>query len=748
MKKDLIFLLVVVTALTASCSAHFPGSNPEVPSPSGIVRMEVLAGTPTKTAITADGSVVWGEGEQLTILETSGGSARFYVSDVGVSSDGGATMSFGVSLSALSGSNFYYDAVYPSSSVVSSVSASSVIVNLPASQTPASASYDPAADVLLAKTQERNAQPATLQMSFRRPAAIGSLVLQGLPKGEVLNALNLSFRKGGTPVAVAGETTFDLPKDGNTFVYGTETSLVLNCTNLEDNIFSARVTDYNYNDMFGGIFEEGITYPLSPGVGMPGRINFTCWPFELSAGDSFTISAMTQDKLYTRTVTIPAGREFYFSEGDVSLFSVNMASATVTPLPEMISAASFGAAASPAKTDAVPVSSYDAETHTWTVHHVSDFSLLDDDYTYSDYVSVLSSSVSGGTKTITCKRGGATQDYHIVLADYVAPDDSYRPSGSWTLRWNDEFSGTDWDHTAYVRSEPQASYASVHHDRTREDLVTVSEGAVHLWAKSGTNGEAQATGKRNGKDVSYPVLDGYVTGGIRQNYWDLDHPESQDGHTYIRSSEAGTAWRIDARVKMGKANGFWPAVWLIPYRMTRNPHGGEIDLMECATYVDKVYQTVHCTWTASDAYTASMKSAYPQYAFQTSFGMTGWHLFSVVVTASELKYYIDGVEQLSWANRENAMGATGEYPYQNQRATYEGMEPTSSQRTYQYPYNVTDYRLILTAQLGLNSSLSSNDTETWSWMDSSTAGVPDHRLNGSGIPVSMDVDFVRYYTQD
>ena len=128
--------------------------------------------------------------------------------------------------------------------------------------------------------------------------------------------------------------------------------------------------------------------------------------------------------------------------------------------------------------------------------------------------------------------------------------------------------------------------------------------------------------------------------------------------------------------------------------------------------------------------------------------MTSWHIFSVVVTASELKYYIDGTELLTWTNREDAMGATGEYEYQNRRATEEGLEPTSSQRTYQFPYFVTDYRLILTAQLGLNASISTNDSETWSWMDNYTGGVPDHLLNGTGIPVSMDIDFIRYYTQD
>jgi hypothetical protein len=94
------------------------------------------------------------------------------------------------------------------------------------------------------------------------------------------------------------------------------------------------------------------------------------------------------------------------------------------------------------------------------------------------------------------------------------------------------------------------------------------------------------------------------------------------------------------------------------------------------------------------------------------------------------------------------MGATGEYAYQNKRATVEGLEPTSSQRTYQYPYHVTDYRLLLTAQLGLNANIGSNDTETWNWMDDYSGKVPVHKLDGTGIPAVMDVDFVRYYTQD
>lgn len=743
--KELLLLLLPSAILAAACSdrSNEPDqmTNPE----NGSVYMQVIAGTPVKTSLTADGSIVWGSGERLAVFESAGVTCTAYTSDEGVSSDGGRTMNFGVTLAAKAGSDFSYNAVYPAAAYVADgiPNPSSVRVSLPACQTSAERSFDPEADILLAKKQTSSIQPASLSMQFRRPAAIGSVFLKGLPAGEEIYDMSFSVTKDGEPVNIAGETIFDLPNGGVATSYGSESSITVDCSQVADTGFKNGLVNYNYHDFYSGTMEEGTTYsPSGATAGVPGSVNFTCWPFELGTGDTFTISMFVGNSIYSRTVTIPAGREFYFSEGDVSLFTVDMSAATITPLPEMICAASFGVAASAVKADAVPVSSYDAGTHTWTVLHVADFSLLDDDYTFSDYVSVLSTSVSGGTKTITCKRGGATQDYQVVLADYVAPGDSYLPAGSWTLRWNDEYSGDDWDRTTYVRTEPSASYASVHHDRTREDLVTVSEGAVHLWAKSGDNAEPQAKGTRGGNEVNVPVLDGYVTGGIRQNYWDLSREESQDEHTYIRSSEAGSAWRIDARVKMGKANGFWPAVWLVPYRMTRNPHGGEIDLMECATYVDKVYQTVHCTWTASSAYTSEMKTLYPQYGFLSSFDMTSWHVFSVVVTPAALKYYIDGFEVLTWTNREDEMGATGEYAYQNRRATFEGMEPTSSQRTYQYPYHVTDYRLILTAQLGLNAAISSNDTETWNWMDS------EHKLDGSGIPVSMDVDFVRYYTQD
>ena len=757
MKRIRLTIILLPAAFAAVFCSRNPGAEqpviPPGPEREGQVRLEITAGAPTKTALTSDGKIVWGSRERLKVFESAGGTCAAYTSDEGISPDEGRTMSFGVTLDAKAGSEFAYNAVYPAASYVDAgtPNPSSVRMSLPVNQTSAERSFDPAADILLAKKQTSDNQPETLNMQFRRPVAIGSLVLQGLPVSEELYDLTFSATKGGDPVAIAGETTFDLPNGGRAASYGSETAITIDCSDVADNGFKTGVTDYDYRDFFAGTLEEGATYtPSDATAGVPGAVNFTCWPFELGTGDTFSIRMFVGSSIYSRTVTIPAGREFLFTEGDVSLFTVNMASASVTPLPEMITAASFGVAASPSKADAVPVSSYDAGTRTWTLYHVSDFSLLDDDYTYSEYVSVLSTTTSGGTRTISCKRGGATQDYKVVLADYVAPGDSYRPAGTWTLRWNDEYTGTDWDHVTYVRSEPSGSYASVHHDSTREDLVTVSEGAVHIWAKTGTNGEEQTKSIRNGNEVNVPVLDGFVTGGIRQNYWDIWREDSQNEHTYIRSSEAGSAWRIDARVRMTQANGFWPAVWLIPYRMTRNPHGGEIDLMECATYVSKVYQTVHNTWTASDEYkyTSAMKSSYPQTMLTDSFGFTDWHLFSVVVTPAELKYYIDGVLKFTWTNREDAMGATGEYAYQNKRATVEGMEPTSSQRTYQYPYNVTDYRLLLTAQLGLNANISSNDTETWNWMDDYSGGSPIHKLDGTGIPAVMDVDFIRYYTQD
>ena len=54
---------------------------------------------------------------------------------------------------------------------------------------------------------------------------------------------------------------------------------------------------------------------------------FTCFPFEVAAGETFTVTVTTASKIFTKTVTVQEGRTLAFAAGDSSTFAVDMTGA-------------------------------------------------------------------------------------------------------------------------------------------------------------------------------------------------------------------------------------------------------------------------------------------------------------------------------------------------------------------------------------------------------------------------------------
>ena len=57
--------------------------------------------------------------------------------------------------------------------------------------------------------------------------------------------------------------------------------------------------------------------------------------------------------------------------------------------------------------------------------------------------------------------------------------------------------------------------------------------------------------------------------------------------------------KVQIRAKFDSAQGVWPALWLLGNE-GRWPANGEIDLMEHLNFDDKIYQTVHSSYTVNN----------------------------------------------------------------------------------------------------------------------------------------------------
>jgi beta-glucanase (GH16 family) len=97
----------------------------------------------------------------------------------------------------------------------------------------------------------------------------------------------------------------------------------------------------------------------------------------------------------------------------------------------------------------------------------------------------------------------------------------------------------------------------------------------------------------------------------------------------------------EARIKIPKGRGLWPAFWLLPTDHSWPP---EIDIMENLGHeINKVYMTYH--WRDSGGVHRSAGQPYigPDYS-------ADWHTFAVHWLPGQLIWYVDGIERFRYTN--------------------------------------------------------------------------------------------------
>ena len=261
-----------------------------------MVEMTITAGMEdTRTAIDETNKVVnWSAGDQLKVIENS----ATYRKTSAINIEGGKatfTVAFPANTTA---TTFTYNAIYPATAVTEDdadkIDNTKVKVTVKDQQLATATSFDPAADILVSKHIETEAQPTELNMQFKRLVALGKMTLKNLPGDAKIEKVIFTAAEGK---GLAGRN----------YVNATTGKVSQYCYYGKTNVLTI-----NYDE------------PISSR-----DIYFTCNPFEMVAGDTFTVKAICGDKSYTREVEIPAGRSLTFNEGDLGTFSVDMTNATV-----------------------------------------------------------------------------------------------------------------------------------------------------------------------------------------------------------------------------------------------------------------------------------------------------------------------------------------------------------------------------------------------------------------------------------
>ena len=203
---------------------------------------------------------------------------------------------------------------------------------------------------------------------------------------------------------------------------------------------------------------------------------------------------------------------------------------------------------------------------------------------------------------------GGTRD-SIAVTQAAGHEDISCPLEGYKLVWNDEFYGnavgTDW-----------------------------------TW-------EVQPAGWVNNELQNYVKDDKVASvsnGTLKINLID-DGGTIKSARLYARRS---TGWKygyIEARIKLPKGKGTWPAFWMMPVNYKSWPADGEIDIMEEVGYdPNMIVSTIHCnkynnTGTAVESARRKVDTA-----------QSDFHVYAMEWTSSYMTFYVDGSKLLTYNN--------------------------------------------------------------------------------------------------
>lgn len=179
---------------------------------------------------------------------------------------------------------YKYVAVYPETGYVSGDFAEATLT-LPAEQTMVAGSYDPAADLMVSKVVATDVQPTEIQpLRFTRLAAVAKMNFRGIEAGDKIESVTFAA-EGKT---IAGNLTASLEKP-----------------------YEFTVAEGGSNSVTVKAAGEDAAY-------------FTLLPTTLEAGESYTVTVITDKKIYVKEGTIAEGKTLQFAAGMVTRFGVDL----------------------------------------------------------------------------------------------------------------------------------------------------------------------------------------------------------------------------------------------------------------------------------------------------------------------------------------------------------------------------------------------------------------------------------------
>lgn len=193
------------------------------------------------------------------------------------------------------------------------------------------------------------------------------------------------------------------------------------------------------------------------------------------------------------------------------------------------------------------------------------------------------------------------------------------------LTWQDHFRGKTFDSRSWTKIPRSASADWKRYMSPADSLYDVRKGKLILRGAFNTNLEADTAQ--------------FVTGGL-----------------YTKHKRTVKYGKVEVRAKLGRAQGAWPAIWMLPDEDIKWPHGGEIDIMEHLNHDSIVYQTIHTNYTVRLKQTDN-----PPHGKTHPIDRDGFHTYAVELLHDSIVFSVNGDRYFTYPRIQT--DKEGQYPF-------------------------------------------------------------------------------------
>ena len=140
-------------------------------------------------------------------------------------------------------------------------------------------------------------------------------------------------------------------------------------------------------------------------------------------------------------------------------------------------------------------------------------------------------------------------------------------------------------------AEKKPRYKLVWQDHFRSSRIDTTS-----WEKI-PRGQSDWDRHMSSVDSLYAIRNGcLVLRGVVNRTETSDTARYITGGLYTRGKRHISYGKVEVRARLGRAQGAWPAIWMLPFT-AQWPMGGEIDIMEHLNHDFIAYQTIHTHYT-------------------------------------------------------------------------------------------------------------------------------------------------------